>query len=130
MMKKKIDESEESVWKEEDDDFVWTDEDEKEEQEIIRKSNEAVKRGIRVPVVVNIKSSILSVRMPLQLLKDLEITARAQGVKPATYARQAIEEKIAQEENTDAANRFSLLARLLPLIKRDINELEKVQKKS
>ncbi|HMS24752.1 MAG TPA: hypothetical protein PKB15_03545 [Acidimicrobiia bacterium] len=109
--------------------FVWTEEDEKEEQEIIRRAEEAVKRGKRVRVKVDLgNSAVLSVRLPHQLLKDLEITAHAHDLAPATFARRAIEESVALSASgiESATHRLSVMARLIPLIEKDLETIKKI----
>ena len=56
--------------------------------------------------------------MPKTMLTELTQAAEELGIAPATFARQAIEEKIATSENATASQLARVLARLAERVER------------
>ncbi len=86
-------------------------------------SENAVAQGNKLDVqVIRGNSSVLSVRIPRQLLKELTIAAQERGLSPAALARQAIQETVAQSDIGTSA-RLALMSSLVPLMEMDIEKI-------
>lgn len=61
-------------------------------------------------------TNVLSVRILKRTHAELIVAAKKSGIAPATFARQAIEEKIAMSESSSATQLAQVMARLVKKI--------------
>jgi len=93
-----------------------------EETETEEEFEEGWKKGKTVKVDINLGlTTVLSVRMPKTMLTELTEAAKELDIAPATFARQAIEEKIATSEKATASQLARVVARLAERVERLTN---------
>lgn len=93
-----------------------------EETETEEEFEEGWKKGKTVKVDINLGlTTVLSVRMPKTMLAELSEAAKEHDIAPATFARQAIEEKIATSEKATASQLARVVARLAERVERLTN---------
>jgi predicted DNA-binding protein len=67
-------------------------------------------------------TSVLSIRVPRDLLKELSTAARAREKTPGTFARELIEDGLAQQESAEPWLIARVLARMLKRLDVDVRE--------